>query len=349
MATHHEATHEALLYEKLDKERVHCFLCAHHCRIPDGKRGICQVRENRGGTLYSLVYGQLISEAVDPIEKKPLFHFYPGTTSFSIATVGCNFRCTFCQNADISQAPRDRGLITGRYTPPERVVDGARRHGCRSIAYTYTEPTIFFEYAYDVCQKAHEAGIANVFVSNGYMTAETLDYVTSENAAPLMDAANIDLKAFRDTFYREQCGARLQPVLDSLKRMKQRSVWVEVTTLVIPGLNDSDEELRDIARFVRNELGADTPWHVSRFHPTYRLMDRPPTPASSVRRAREIGLEEGLHYVYVGNLFGDEGEHTYCPRCGVAVIRRLGYTILEHDIRHGACIHCGAPIHGVGL
>jgi pyruvate formate lyase activating enzyme len=350
--------HEAMLYEKLDNQRVHCALCAQRCRIAEGKRGLCGVRENREGTLYTLVYGQVISEAVDPIEKKPLFHFHPGTTALSIATVGCNFACTFCQNADISQASRQgRGLLSDDMgvwrsrpiTPPEAIVRDTRRQGCRSIAYTYTEPTIFFEYAYDVCRLAHEAEIANVFVSNGYMTPEMLDYVTSDDAPPLLDAANIDLKAFRDAFYRQQCSARLQPVLDSLTLMKRRGVWVEVTTLVIPGLNDSDEELRDIARFIATDLGIETPWHVSRFHPTYKLTDRPPTPVRSVQRAREIGLEEELRYVYVGNIPGDDGEHTTCPQCGRAVIRRMGYRIMSHDVEEGACRHCGATIDGVGL
>jgi pyruvate formate lyase activating enzyme len=346
--------HEAMLYEKLDNQRVHCALCEQRCRIAEGKRGLCGVRENGEGTLYTLVYGQVISQAVDPIEKKPLFHFHPGTTALSIATVGCNFSCTFCQNADISQAPRE-GLWPPRrgmdmpITPPEAVVHAARRHDCQSIAYTYSEPTIFFEYAYDVCRLAHQNAVANVFVSNGYMTPEMLEYVTSDDAPPLLDAANIDLKAFHDDYYRQQCNARLQPVLDSLKLMKRRGVWIEVTTLVIPGLNDSEEELRDIARFITGELGVETPWHVSRFHPTYKLLDRPPTPARTVQRAREIGLEEGLRYVYVGNVPGDNGEHTSCPQCGRAVIRRMGYRIMAQDVEEGACRHCGTAIDGVGF
>lgn len=340
---------EALLYEKLDESRARCTLCAHRCLIAEGKRGICQVRENRGGCVYSLVYGRLVAQAVDPIEKKPLFHFHPGSKAYSIATMGCNFRCLFCQNANISQTPREHGQIEGQYTPPEAVIEGAKHSNCRSIAYTYTEPTIYFEYSYDTARLAHRAGIANVYVTNGYMSGEMLDMVTSPSDPPLIDAANVDLKAFRDMFYRRQCGASLQPVLDSLISMKARGIWVEVTTLLIPGLNDSQEELADLAGFIATELGVETPWHVSRFHPTYRLTDRPPTPVSTIRRAREIGLEAGLHYVYEGNVAGGGGEDTFCPRCGEVAIQRRGYTILANRAQGGICAHCGGEIEGVGL
>ena len=344
-----EITKEALLYAKLDGERVRCNLCAHRCDIAPGKRGICRVRENRDGTLYTLVYGRTISQAVDPIEKKPLFHFYPGTGSFSIATPGCNFRCTFCQNADISQMPRDRDLIMGTPATPEAIVAAAQKYNCRSIAYTYTEPTIFFEYSFDVAKLARPAGIANVYVTNGYMTPEMLHLFCGDGQPPLLDAANVDLKAFTDEFYREQCGARLQPVLDSLVLMKKLGVWVEVTTLVIPGLNDSDAELRQIAAFIVDELGVGTPWHVSRFHPTYKLLDRPPTPTSTLVRAREIGLEAGLRYVYVGNVPGSNGEHTLCYQCGQRVIGRWGFTITDYRLTDGKCANCGALIDGVGM
>ena len=340
---------EALLYDRVEDSRVRCKLCAHRCLVADGKRGICQVRENQSGTLNTLVYGQLVAQALDPIEKKPLYHFHPGTPALSVATVGCNFRCLFCQNADISQMPRDERLTQGREVAPEEIVRAAQRHHSPSIAYTYTEPTIFFEYACDIGTLARQALIANVWVTNGYMTPEMLDTVTAPEGPTLMDAANVDLKSFRDAFYREECGARLQPVLDSLKRMKQRRVWVEVTTLLIPGLNDSDEEVEDIARFIVEELGPETPWHVSRFHPTYRMNDRPPTPVSTVHRAREIGLRAGLRYVYEGNVPGGEGEHTYCPTCRQAVIRRARFTILDHRAHGGLCAHCGARIDGVGL
>ena len=340
---------EARLYEPLDDSQVRCHLCAHHCRIPEGARGICGVRENCEGVLHTLVYGQLVAQAVDPIEKKPLFHFYPGSKALSIATVGCNLRCRFCQNADISQAPRDAGRIASRYTPPEDVVAAARRTGCASIAYTYSEPTIFFECAHDIAQLALGAGIDSVYVTNGYMSSEMLDALTPPSEPPLVDAANVDLKAFRERFYRQQCGATLQPVLDSLITMRRRHVWLEVTTLVIPGLNDSDEELGDIAGFIATELGVDTPWHVSRFHPTYLMRDRPPTPVATLYRARDIGREAGLRYVYAGNVPGTGGEDTLCPECGEVVISRRGYVVSENLAADGVCAHCHAKVDGVGL
>jgi len=336
--------HEAVLYEKLEDSRVRCNLCAHRCVIKPDHVGVCAVRENRGGTLYSLVYGRPISMAVDPIEKKPLFHFHPGSTSFSIATVGCNFRCRFCQNADISQWPRERKQIAGDHVDPETVLQQAKRYRCRSISYTYTEPTIFTEYAYDIAAMAHEEGLANNYVTNGYMTPEMLDYFS-----PYLDAANVDLKAFRDDFYKEQCGARLQPVLDSLKKMVQQGVWVEVTTLVIPGLNDGQDELGEIADFIVQELGPQVPWHISRFHPTYQLLDRPATPIQTLHRAKEIGLAAGLHYVYEGNVPGAGGEDTVCPQCGQTVIHRFGFRILDTALHEGRCAHCGTTIDGVGL
>jgi pyruvate formate lyase activating enzyme len=251
---------EALLYDKLPENRVRCRLCAHCCSIADGHMGLCQVRENRGGTLYTLVYGRTISQAVDPIEKKPLYHFLPGSLSFSMATPGCNFRCEWCQNWEISQMPRDQHLLGGQPATPEQIVDRARRAGCRSIAYTYTEPTIFFEYCHDTARLARAAGLANVYVTNGFMTPEMLDM-----ARHWLDAANVDLKAFRDETYRRFIGARLQPVLDSLSKMKALGIWLEVTTLIIPGLNDDPEELRELAEFLHRELGPDTPWPRSRF------------------------------------------------------------------------------------
>lgn len=342
---------EALLYEKLEGRRVRCHLCAHRCLIAEGHKGVCLVRENRGGTLYTLVYGLPLSQAVDPVEKKPLFHFYPGSTAFSIATVGCNFRCEFCQNADISQMPRDRGQIAGRQTAPEEVVRAAKRYGSRSIAYTYTEPTIFFEYSYDIARLAHAEGIASVYVTNGYMTAEMLELFqgVTDGHEPWLDAANVDLKAFRDETYKKVCGARLQPVLDALKKMKELGVWVEVTTLVVPGMNDSEAELRDIAHFIATELGGETPWHVSRFHPDYKMYDRGPTPPATLRRAYDLGRQAGLRYVYVGNLPGARLEDTFCPGCGRMVIGRWGFQVTERHIRDGACAHCGTMIDGVGM
>jgi pyruvate formate lyase activating enzyme len=342
---------EALLYEQLDGQRVRCNLCAHRCTIANGRQGVCQVRENRDGILYSLVYGFPLSQAVDPIEKKPLFHVYPGSTAFSIATVGCNFHCDFCQNADISQMPRDRGEILGRHVTPEEVVRAAGRHHCRSIAYTYTEPTIFFEYSYDIARLAHAEGMASVYVTNGYMSREMLELFQgrADGHEPWLDAANVDLKAFRDETYKRVCGARLQPVLDSLKHMKALGVWVEITTLVVPQMNDSEAELRDIARFIAGELGVETPWHVSRFHPDYRMYDRGPTPVATLQRAYELGREAGLRYVYVGNLPGARLEDTLCPGCGETAIARWGFQVTRRNIREGHCSRCGTAIDGVGM
>lgn len=336
--------HEALFYTSEEEQAVRCHLCAHRCLIKPDRTGICGVRRNHDGRLHSLVYGKLIATNVDPIEKKPLFHFHPGSLSYSIATVGCNFRCLFCQNADISQAPRDQGVIFGRDFSPHAVVQDALKTRCASISYTYTEPTIFMEFAMDVGIEARNAGLKNVFVSNGYMTPEALQ----KAAETFLDAANVDLKAFRDRFYKEQCGARLEPVLETLRGMKRLGIWLEVTTLLIPGLNDDPKELKELAEFLVS-LGPETPWHVSRFHPTYRLTDRPPTPVATLRRAREIGLQAGLHYVYTGNVPGDEGENTYCPQCGALVLKRYGFSTRPQGILKGACSACGARIHGVNL
>jgi len=277
------------------------------------------------------------------VEKKPLFHFHPGSTAYSIATPGCNFRCRWCQNWDISQMVHDRHFIMGEEASLEQVVAAAQKADCRSIAYTYTEPTIFFEYAYDTARLAHEAGLANLYITNGYMTEEML-----ETFQPYLDAANVDLKAFRDKTYRKYVGARLQPVLNTMKLMKRLGIWLEVTTLVIPGINDDDGELKDVADFVAEELGVDTPWHISRFFPAYKMTDVSPTPVETLNRAREIGLEAGLRYVYVGNVPGEA--NTECHKCGQILIRRFGYRILENRVQpNGRCPNCGMPVAGVGM
>jgi pyruvate formate lyase activating enzyme len=334
---------EAYLYEPLGEGKVKCNLCSHRCVIKGGQRGKCSVRENQGGTLQTLVYGKVIARHVDPIEKKPLFHFLPGTLSYSVATVGCNFRCKFCQNADIAQMPTDhKGVIMGDAVTPEEVVGAAEKTGCRSIAYTYTEPTVFFEFAYDTAKIAHGRGVRNVFVTNGYMTAEALDMIN-----PYLDAANVDLKAFRDRYYKDLCGARLKHVQKTLKRMKALGIFVEVTTLIVPGLNDDKTELEELAVFIANDLGSDTPWHISRFHPTYKLTDRAATPLKTLTEAREIGLQAGLKYVYTGNVPGNDGENTYCPGCGEIVIERWGFQVGKIRIKDGRCTLCGAEIEGV--
>jgi len=331
---------EALLYEKIDKQRVRCRLCAHYCVIPEGKLGVCEVRKNIGGELFTLVYGRTISQHVDPIEKKPLYHFYPGTTAYSIATPGCNFHCQWCQNSDIAHMPCEYIPDVGQSATPESIINNARHAGSSSIAYTYTEPTIFFEYAFDTARLAKEAGIANIYVTNGYMTAEMLDLFH-----PYLDAANVDLKAFRKQIYNRYVGAGLQAVLDSLKLMKQLGIWVEVTTLVIPGLNDDEGELIDAAQFITQELGVDTPWHISRFFPNYQMRDRPPTPVRTLERAREIGMQEGLRYVYLGNVVGES--NTYCHNCRQLLVRRQGYWVPENRIRDGRCSNCNTQVAGV--
>lgn len=335
---------EAYLYEKLEDNRVQCKLCHHRCVIKPQARGRCSVRENQSGTLSTLVYGKLVARHIDPIEKKPLFHFMPGTRSYSIATVGCNFRCLFCQNADIAQLPTDRhGMIIGEAFSPEDTVSAAQAGGCQSISYTYTEPTVYFEYAFDTAKLAHEKGLKNVFVTNGFMTPEALEMIS-----PYLDAANVDLKAFSDRYYREICGGRLEPVKQTLALMKSMGIFVEITTLIVPGLNDDSEELGRLVRFIADELGCDTPWHVSRFYPTYRMTDRPPTPVQTLEKARDIGLKGGLRYVYTGNVPGDEGENTFCYNCKKLLIDRWGFTIRKNMIDKGRCPYCGVVIDGVG-
>jgi len=336
---------EAWLYERLPEQRVRCRLCSHHCIIGNGKRGTCQVRDNRNGILETRVYGRLIAAGDDPIEKKPLFHLLPGSRSFSIATVGCNFKCRFCQNADIAQLPADRnGVIMGDPITPQQVVTATLDRRCASIAYTYTEPTVFFEFACDTAELAHDQGIKNVFVTNGFMSTEAL-----ERVSPWLDAANVDLKAYSDDFYKKQCGARLEPVKATLVAMKRLGIWVEVTTLIIPGLNDDPGELSDLAAFIAGELGVDTPWHVSRFHPTYRLTDRDATPVKTLLAARQIGMDAGLRYVYTGNIPGRGGEDTVCPGCGRIVIARRVFQIAQIRIRDGRCDGCQTVIDGIGM
>lgn len=335
---------EAMLYEVLPKQRTRCLLCGHRCVVAEGKLGVCGVRKNVGGKLYTLVYGRAVSRHLDPIEKKPLFHFYPGSTAYSIATPGCNFHCLWCQNWTIARPPDETVLWAIPQVMPDRIVAEALACGSRSIAYTYTEPTVFFEYAYDVARLAHQAGLTNVYVTNGYMSAEMLD-----TFYPYLDAANVDLKAFRNETYRRYVGAGLQAVLDSLKMMKRQGIWLEVTTLVIPDLNDDPDELLDAARFIVQELGSDTPWHISRFYPAYKMTDQPPTPFKTLQRAKEIGLEEGLKYVYIGNVHGDDNEDTICPGCGRTLIRRLGFSVVANHVRAGCCPDCGTLIAGVEM
>lgn len=334
---------EAILYQKLDEKKVQCNLCAHRCVIHPGKSGICKVRENIDGKLYTKVYGHAIAQHIDPVEKKPLYHFYPGTKAYSFATPGCNFHCRFCQNWEISQVPNEGILEMGQKITPEQIVSNAKYSGCKSIAHTYTEPTIFFEYSYDVARLVHDAGLKNIYISNGYMTCEMLEMIS-----PYLDAVNIDLKAFRDETYRRIIGGRLQPVLDNLKKIKQLGIWLEVTSLIIPGINDDQGEIRDMANFVAKELGTDVPWHLSRFFPAWKMKEVPATPLKTLQLAKAIGFEAYLMYVYIGNVASGKTT-TKCPHCGYTLINRMDFRKLKNKIDAGCCPKCGTKISGVGL
>lgn len=330
---------EAYLYKKLPKEKVQCQACSHYCLIPDKEKGICKVKENNEGKLYSLIYGKACAANIDPIEKKPFFHFLPGTHSLSIATVGCNFRCDNCQNFDISQIPKTSNQILGEDLPPEKIIEIVLQNKLPSISYTYTEPTIFLEYALDTMKLAKKKNIRNTWVTNGFMSKETFDLIS-----PHLDAANIDLKSFSDEFYQKHCGGKLQPILDTLIRLKKKT-WVEITTLVIPTLNDDSETLKKIAEFIKNELGSETPWHVTRFSGSisWKLQNIPDTPFKTLKKAYDIGKEAGLKYVYTGNIPSLPSENTFCPKCNTLMISRIGYSINRYD-KNGKCSRCNEPL-----
>ncbi len=327
---------------KKDDGSLQCTVCAHECTLREGQRGLCGVRARKGDAIVSLVYGRVVAEHIDPIEKKPLFHVLPGSLSYSIATPGCNFRCLHCQNASISQVPRTMDVeAAGIYRDPKSIVASAIDGACRSISYTYVEPTVFFEFAYDCCVAAVKKGLKNIFVSNGYMSDKVIRLL-----APVLTAINIDLKSFSDSFYKKVCGARLAPVLSSIARFKELGVWVEVTTLVIPGMNDSEEELAGIASFLAG-IDRKIPWHVTGFYPSYKMSDVPPTGTKILTRARQIGFEQGLAYVYTGNRPGELGENTSCPSCGEPVITRHGFQIVANHLHAGRCPECATSIPGV--
>jgi pyruvate formate lyase activating enzyme len=336
---------EASFYEKRGNAKVCCRLCPHNCLISENGTGICGVRQNLGGTLYSLVYDKVIAEHIDPIEKKPLFHFLPGSRSYSIATAGCNLTCRHCQNSDISQLTRHSrsSTIMGHERTPDSIVEAVRASGCASISFTYTEPTIYYELAFDTAKRASEKGIKNLFVSNGYINPEPLVEIS-----PYLHGANIDLKGFSEDFYHTVCGAKLQPVLDTIQLYKKLGIWIEITTLVIPGLNDSPGVLSAIAEFIAR-VGIEIPWHVTAFHPTYRMTDKTPTPAQTLLVAREIGLKAGLRYVYTGNISDIEGENTHCHVCGATVIQRSGFSITQYRLENGKCWKCHKNCDGIFL
>jgi len=360
--------HPARFYQALTGTDVLCTLCPHDCHIHDGGRGACGVRYNAGGTLYTLVYDRVISRHTDPIEKKPLFHFHPGSAAYSVATVGCNLRCSFCQNWEISQWPKghlpkrlegtteaqstepicpalgDLGeRVLGEEVTPAGVVAAAEGSGARSLAYTYTEPTIFYELAHDTATLARQRGLKNLFVTNGF-----IGEAAQREIGELLDAANVDLKFFRDESYRRISRAPLQPILEAIRRYHEVGVWLEVTTLIIPGVNDSAGELADIAAFLA-DLDPAIPWHISRFYPAWKMRDYPPTPTATLERAAEIGRQAGLRYIYAGNVPGISGEDTYCPACGAWLIDRYGFYIRENRIHQGRCPDCGEVIDGVAM
>lgn len=329
---------EALFWRSVEDGVVECGLCHHRCVIEEGQRGVCRVRENRGGRLMSLGYGRAVGCAVDPIEKKPLYHFLPGSRAFSFGVRGCNMRCMYCQNSHIAHVAEGDRLPDDPETSPEQIVREAQMAGCRSIAYTYTEPTVFYEYAYDVARLAAQQSIKNVFVTNGYITPEAF-----EKIAPMLDAANVDLKFYDDALYRRICGAGLRPVLDMI-RLYHEAGWVEVTTLLVPGYNDDHEQLEGIAGFIAS-VDRDIPWHISAFYPTYKLTEAPPTPLSALLKARDIGRQAGLNYIYLGNVRGRLD--TVCPDCGEVLISRSGYRLEANRVQAGKCLGCGKTVAGV--
>jgi pyruvate formate lyase activating enzyme len=333
---------EAMFYDKLEADKVQCGLCAHRCKILPGKRGFCGVRENRGGHLYSLIYGTVSSEAVDPIEKKPLYHFYPGSYAYSVGTIGCNFRCKYCQNWAISQA-----TIENSYTcdiSPEELIERAIMSGSRAVAWTYNEPTIWHEYAYESAKLAKDVGLATVYVTNGYMTPEALRHI-----APWLDAANIDIKAFTEEFYKEIASAKLAPVLESAILAKELGIHVEITTLLIPKYNDSPDELRELSKWIYKNLGPDTPLHFTRFYPQYKMQNLYPTPLETLVAAHKIASEEGMKYVYVGNVEGHNFNSTFCPKCGKLLISRSSFMIEKYEITpEKTCPRCGEKIPIIG-
>ena len=331
---------EAMFYHQ-ENDKLICDLCPHRCRISNGQVGICGVRKNEADKLISLSYGRICAANVDPIEKKPLFHFLPSSLSFSIATPGCNFRCQFCQNWQISQIKE--GILRAEQISACEIVELAKKYECSSISYTYTEPTIFYEFALECSVLAKEKNLANIFVTNGYINPEPLKKI-----APYLDAANVDLKAFREKTYRDVCGGSLKPVLETISLMYSLGIWLEVTTLIIPGVNDSPEELGDIAEFIAS-LNVDIPWHISAFHPDYRMLDKKPASLQTLLEAEVIGRKAGLRYVYIGNVTREA--NTYCPSCGMLLVRRIGFNVLENylSINDGRCPNCSFEVRGIWI
>lgn len=333
-------TTEARFYDKLPNKKIKCRLCPRACIVGDRERGYCGVRENRGGTYYTLVYARVCAAHVDPVEKKPLFHYLPGTMAFSVATAGCNVNCKFCQNWDISQSRPEQ--IPAEYLPPKRIAELAAQYHCPTIAYTYSEPVVFSEFIMDSADAGHEAGVRSIAVSNGYIQEEAL-----RAAYGKMDAVKIDLKAFSDSFYAKVVTGQLKPVLETIVTLRKMGKWTEIVYLVIPTLNDTDDQFRGLAQWAKTNIGPDVPIHFTQFHPDYLLKNLPITPVATLERARAIAMAEGLHYVYIGNVPGHPAEHTYCPACGKVVVERIGMSMHTISIRRGACSFCNHPIPGI--
>ena len=331
---------EARFYEKMDHRKIRCKLCPRECVIDDRERGYCGVRENRNGVYYSLVYARPCALHADPIEKKPLFHFYPGSRAFSIATAGCNVNCKFCQNWEISQVRPEE--VRSTYLSPNKTARAARESDCLSIAYTYSEPTIFYEYMYDTAVAARELDIKNVVVTAGYISREPL-----EQLCQVVDAIKVDLKSFSESYYKDIVNGELKPVLDSLITMKKKNIWTEIVYLMVPTLNDSNQEIRDLCKWIKLYLGSEIPVHFTRFHPQYLLRDLPPTPVNTLELAKDIADAEGLKYVYIGNVPGNPAENTYCPKCRKPVLQRTGYYIRDIKITNGRCVFCNTRIDGL--
>jgi len=324
-------------YRKLSGDKIQCLLCRHYCELKEGQTGVCSVNKNLGGELVNLVYGHIAALNIDPVEKKPLYHFLPGTTALSIGTVGCNMQCSFCQNWQISQ---EKTVLQKGFISPEEIVELALKYQAKSIAYTYNEPTIFYPYARDIALIAQKHGIKNIFVTNGIESEEVV-----KDMPGIIDAANVDFKAYDEKYYRRELKAPFT-VRETLKLMKQVGLWVEVTTLIIPGINDNPEHLKKIAGFIANDLGTETPWHLSAFHPDYKMLDRPATSVTTLDQAYEIGVKAGLKFVYIGNVGGRKNT-TYCPNCHKPLIERMGYHILSNRIKEGKCVYCQTKIPGI--
>jgi pyruvate formate lyase activating enzyme len=330
----------ARYFEKLDQLRVKCTLCPRECKVADLERGYCGVRENRGGEYFTLVHSRACSVAVDPIEKKPFFHYLPGTLALSLATAGCNIECRFCQNWNISQFRPEQ--VRSIYLPPEKIAEAAKSQGCPTVSYTYTEPVVFYEYVYDAAKYAQERGIGNVIVSNGYIQLKPL-----EEWCKVLTGVKVDLKAFTEKFYKETCSGELKSVLNALVKLKERGMWLELVVLVIPTLNDGEPEFREMTQWVVKNLGPDVPMHFTRFHPMYKIKNLPPTPVETLEMAQKIARANGVHFAYVGNVPGHEGEHTYCFKCNEILIRRTGFFVHENKVKDGKCPKCGTAIAGV--